>query len=285
MPSATLPFSKMHGCGNDYVIVDGFHHAVADWGALSRRVSDRRFGVGSDGLIVALPSDKADFRMRMFNVDGSESEMCGNGLRCLTRFAVERGLVAKKPGLNVETGAGVLGLEVRGSNGSVESVTIDMGKPRLERAEIPMKGPKGRAVDERIDVGGRPLAVTAVSMGNPHAVTYVDVDPMQYPVETVGPQVETHPSFPRRTNAHFVQVVSPREVRLRTWERGCGETMAFGTGACAVTVAGVLTGRTERDLLLHVRGGDLRVRWDAASDHVFLSGPAVEVYQGSLPLA
>jgi diaminopimelate epimerase len=282
--AAGLPFAKMHGCGNDYVVVDGFHHEVGDPGALARRAADRRFGVGSDGLLVALPSTKGDFRMRMFNVDGSESEMCGNGLRCLTRFVWERGLVAKKPHLAAETGAGLLGLDVTAPNGRFEAVTIDMGRPRLERADLPMTGAPGRVVDEPLAVDGRTLRVTGVSMGNPHVVTYVSgVD--DYPVETVGPRVENHAAFPRRTNTHFVQVVSPREVRMRTWERGCGETLACGTGACAVTVAGVLGGRTGRDLLLHVRGGDLRVRWDDKDDHVYLTGPAVEVFTGTLPAA
>jgi diaminopimelate epimerase len=285
--SRTLPFSKMQGCGNDYVVVDAFHHAVADPTALARRVSDRRYGVGSDGLILALPSDRADLRMRMFNVDGSESEMCGNGLRCLARFAYERGLVRREQRLTAETGAGILGLELHpGRGGAVESVTIDMGRPRLERSEVPMTGGPGRAVDEPIPLADRALTITAVSMGNPHAVTYVD-DPDAYPVERVGPEVERHARFPRRTNVHFVQVVSPSEVRMRTWERGCGETLACGTGACAVAVAGVLSGRTGRDLLLHVRGGELRVRWDedsgpGAGGHVFLTGPAVEVFQGTL---
>jgi diaminopimelate epimerase len=279
----TLPFAKMHGCGNDYVVVDAFHHEVKDPGALARRVADRRFGIGSDGLILALPSARADLRMRMFNVDGSEAEMCGNGLRCLTRFAYERGLVDRKPALTAETAAGVLGLDLTVEDGRVEAVTVDMGRPRLDRADLPMVGPPGRVVQEPLEAGGRRFAVTAVSMGNPHVVTYVD-DTESFPVEEVGPKVERHPLFPRRTNVHFVQVLSRGEARMRTWERGCGETLACGTCACAVTVAGVLAGRTDRDLLLHVRGGDLHVRWDGATDHVFLSGPAVEVFQGSLPL-
>jgi diaminopimelate epimerase len=270
----------MHGCGNDYVVVDGYHHDVRDPSALARFACDRRFGVGSDGLLLALPSDRADVRMRMFNVDGSESEMCGNGLRCLVRFAWERGLVARKDRLTAQTGAGVLDVEVERSGDRLGSVTVDMGRPRLERGEIPMAGAPGRVLDEPLEVGGRTLSVTAVSMGNPHAVTWVD-DPATYPVEVVGPALETHPAFPRRTNAHFVQVLGPAEVRMRTWERGCGETLACGTGACAVTVAAATTGRTGRDLRPQVRGGELRVRW-RADDHVLLSGPAVEVFTGTL---
>jgi diaminopimelate epimerase len=272
----------MQGCGNDYIYVDGFHHAVADPAGLSRRISDRRFGIGSDGLILALPSTKADFRMRMWNADGSEAEMCGNGLRCVAKFAYERGLVERKPKMTAETGAGVLGLDLDVRQGRVEQVTVDMGPPRLERAEIPMAGAPGRVVDEPLVAGAARLRVTGVSMGNPHAVTYVD-DVAGYPVAEVGPRVENHPSFPRRTNVEFVQVISPKEVRQRTWERGSGETHACGTGACAVAVAGVLTGRTGRDLAVHLLGGDLRIRWPEGG-HVFLTGPAVEVFRGEWPL-
>jgi diaminopimelate epimerase len=278
-----LPFTKMQGCGNDYVYVDGFHHPVADPVSLAKAISDRRFGVGSDGLILALPSTKADFRMRMWNLDGSESEMCGNGLRCVAKFAYERGLVAKKASLRVETGAGVLGVELHLKGGSVDSATLDMGPPRLERGEIPMVGKPGRVVDEPLAVNGETLRVTAVSMGNPHAVTFV-ASTERAPVATLGPLVERHAAFPRRTNAHFVEVLGPTEVRQRTWERGSGETHACGTGACAVTVAGVLTGRTGRDLTLHLLGGDLHVRWPEHG-HVFLTGPCVEVFEGRWPLA
>ena len=282
MPAPSLPFVKMQGCGNDYVYVDGFHHEVKDPSALARAVSDRRFGVGSDGLILALPSTRADFRMRMWNLDGSESEMCGNGLRCVSKFVYERGLAPQKPRLKVETGAGVLEVDLHLEAGRVDSVTVDMGEPRLERAEIPMLGKPGRVLDEALAVDGRTLAVTAVSMGNPHAVTYVP-STAEAPVSRWGPLVERHPSFPRRTNAHFVEVLSPSEVRQRTWERGCGETHACGTGACAVAVAGVLTGRTGRDLTLHLLGGDLQVRWPEGG-HVFLTGPCVEVFEGRWPL-
>jgi diaminopimelate epimerase len=276
-----IPFVKMQGCGNDFVVVDGFAATVEDLGGLARRVSDRRFGVGSDGLILALPSRRADLRMRMFNTDGSESEMCGNGLRCLVRFAWERGLVAHRERLIVETGAGDLGVEVHLDGERIDTVTVDMGAPRLVRGEIPMRGAPGRVLEEPIEVAGRRLRVTAVSMGNPHVVVFVE-DAAAFPVAEVGPAVETHPAFPRRTNAHFVEIVSPGEVRVRTWERGCGETFACGTGACAVTVAGVLAGRTRRDPLLRLKGGDLRARWDEAGGHVFLTGPAVEVFRGRL---
>jgi len=279
--SSKIPFVKMQGCGNDYVYVDGFHHDVADPVALAKAVSDRRFGIGSDGLIVILPSDKADVRMRMWNADGSESEMCGNGIRCVAKFAYERGLAPKKSRLTAETGAGVLALDLRVANGRVEAVTVDMGPPRLERAEIPMVGAKGRVVDEEIRAGDRTFRVTCLSMGNPHCVTYVD-DVAAFPVERYGPLLENHAVFPRRANVEFVEMRSRREVVQRTWERGAGETWACGTGAAAVCAAGVLTARTDRTLLVHLRGGDLELAWPEGGS-VFKTGPAVTVFEGEWP--
>jgi diaminopimelate epimerase len=277
----TLPFAKMHGCGNDYVVIDGFRHDMADPHELARRMNDRRFGVGADGLLLALPSDEADFRMRMFNVDGSEAEMCGNGLRCLVKFVWERDLVPHREQLTVDTLAGRLTVFPTVEDERVVAVTVDMGRPRLERSEIPMRGAAGRVVDEDLDVGERTFAVTAVSMGNPHVVTWVD-DVDALPLEEIGPLVEHHPAFPNRVNAEFVERLSETEVRQRTWERGCQETLACGTGACAVVVAGVLTARTRREILIHLRGGDLHIAW-GEDDHVRLTGPAVEVFQGTWP--
>lgn len=275
-----LPFTKMQGCGNDYVVVDATRHAVPDPAQLARATCDRRRGIGADGLLLALPGSLGDIRMRMFNPDGSEAEMCGNGLRCLARFAGDRGLVPDPTQMRVETGAGLLGVQIEADG--ARAVTIDMGPPRLERVEVPMEGPEGRAIDAALEVGGESVALTAVSMGNPHAVLFVpDVDAA--PLERLGPLLETHPAFPRRTNVEFVQVLGPAELRQRTWERGVGETEACGTGACAVAVAGVLTGRAQREVLIHLRGGDLHVRW-AADDHVHLTGPAVYVFEGSWPL-
>ena len=282
MTARTLPFTKMQGCGNDYVYVDGFHHRVDDPAALAKAISDRRYGVGSDGLILILPSEKADVRMRMWNADGSESEMCGNGIRCVAKYAYERGLVGRRPHLTAETGAGLLGLDLEVDGGEVRSVAVDMGMPRLERSEIPMLGPPGRVVDEEIRAGDRTFRITAVSMGNPHAVTFVD-DAAAFPVERYGPLLENHPSFPRRTNVEFVQVLSRGEVVQRTWERGAGETWACGTGASAVCVAGVLTGRTDRALLVHLRGGDLRLEWREGGS-VRKTGPATIVFEGAWPL-
>lgn len=279
---ATIPFTKMQGCGNDYVYVDGFRHAVADPVALAKAVSDRRFGVGSDGLILILPSDKADVRMRMWNADGSESEMCGNGIRCVAKYAFERGLAPRRPRLTAETGAGVLALDLDVRGGVVEAVTVDMGAPRLERADVPMLGAPGRVVDEPLAAGDRTFRVTCLSMGNPHCVIWVD-DVAAFPVERYGPLLEHHAVFPRRTNVEFVQAVGRGEVVQRTWERGAGETWACGTGASAVAVAGALTGRTDRDVLVHLRGGDLRLQW-GPDDHVRKTGPAVVVFEGQWPV-
>lgn len=279
---ARLPFTKMHGCGNDYVYVDGFKHGVPDPAALAVAIADRRRGVGSDGLILALPSATADLRMRMWNADGSESEMCGNGIRCVSKFAYDRGLVGGRTRLQVETGAGPKRVDLVLEAGEVVAATVDMGPPVLERARIPMQGAPGQVVDEPLAVDGTTLRITGVSMGNPHAVTFVDRVEAA-PVTTLGPRIEHHPAFPRRTNVEFVEVLSRSEVRQRTWERGSGETHACGTGACAVTVAGVLTGRTGRELTLHLLGGDLLVRWPEGGS-VSMTGPCVEVFEGHWPL-
>ena len=273
-----MKFVKMHGAGNDYVYVNGFETTIADPAALAREISDRHFGVGSDGLILILPSTCADVRMRMFNADGSEAEMCGNGVRCVAKFAHDHGLVAKDA-ISVETGDGIKQLQLfTNAAGKVERVRVAMGRPRLTRAEIPMTGaPQAEVVDETLSVLDRTLQMTCVSMGNPHCVIFVDrVE--EFPVAEYGPVIENHPFFPRRTNVEFVEVLSRGEVRQRTWERGAGETLACGTGAAAVTVAGVLTGRTGQVLRNHLRGGVLELEW--RGEEVFMTGPAVEVFAG-----
>jgi diaminopimelate epimerase len=274
-----MKFTKMHGCGNDYVYVNGFEESVPDPGALARAISDRHRGVGSDGLILILPSDNADVRMRMFNADGSEAEMCGNGIRCVAKYAYEHGLAARAAAMRVETGAGTKTLALTLDGDRVERVSVDMGRPLLERGEIPMHGPPGRVVDEPIAVGDTTLRITCVSMGNPHCVVFVD-DADAFPVAEVGPALENHPAFPARTNVEFVQVLGRDAVRQRTWERGAGETLACGTGACAAAVAGALNGRTEKRITDHLRGGDLEIEWH---DHVQMTGPAVEVFSGDWP--
>lgn len=274
-----MKFTKMHGAGNDYVYINGFEEQVDDPAGLAQRVSSRQFGIGSDGLILILPSAVADVRMRMFNLDGSESEMCGNGIRCVAKYAYDHGLVDSLE-ISVETAAGILSLTLfTGSSGLVERVRVNMGKPKLTRGEIPMAGPVTEtAVAVPIELAGTSYELTAVSMGNPHAVVFVD-DVETFPVAEIGVLIENHEWFPERVNVEFVQVVSSGEVIQRTWERGSGETLACGTGASAVTVAGVLTGRTGRKIVNHLRGGDLELEWieDGA---VMMTGPAVEVFSG-----
>jgi diaminopimelate epimerase len=275
-----MRFTKMHGLGNDYVYVNGFTERLpADLPATAVKVADRHFGVGGDGLILILPSEKADARMRMFNADGSESEMCGNGLRCVAKYVYDHS-IARKPRLAIETGRGVLTVDVEVKADKVSRVRVDMGEPILRAADIPTTLPGDPPVNAHLDVRelGR-FEVTAVSMGNPHAVIFVK-DVAQVPLELVGPVLERAAAFPKRVNVHFVQVHSPAEATMRTWERGSGITMACGTGACAVAVAGVLTGRTERKLLAHLPGGDLELEWSAADNHVFKTGPATEVFSG-----
>ncbi len=282
-----MRFTKLQGCGNDYIYLDCVRGPTpADPPELSRRISDRHFGVGGDGLILIGPSEQADVRMRMFNADGSEAEMCGNGVRCVAKYAYDHGLTRRNP-LTVETGRGVLTLHLELRGGKVEQVTVDMGEPILEAERIPTTLPGPRVVEQplpaELDLMLRPApAVTCVSMGNPHAVLYVP-KVAAVPLERVGPRLETAPLFPRRINVHFVEVQSQEEATMRTWERGSGVTLACGTGACAVAVAGVLAGRTGRKLLAHLPGGDLRLEWSAADNHVYMTGPAVEVFSGEWP--
>jgi diaminopimelate epimerase len=279
-----MKFTKMHGIGNDYIYVNGFAEGVADPARLAVKISDRHFGVGSDGLILILPSKKADVRMRMFNADGSEAEMCGNGVRCLAKYAFDHGLTRNNP-MKVETGRGVLTLAMQIERGKVRDVTVNMGEPILSVPEIPVDAGKliagSREHEFRFSIaqGNELLDAVFVSMGNPHAVMFVkDVQAVDLP--RVGPTIEHHPAFPRRMNAHWVQVHSRSEVTMRTWERGSGVTLACGTGACAVCVAGVLTQRLDRKILAHLPGGDLCLQWHADDNCVYMTGPAAEVFSG-----
>ncbi|MCS7166874.1 MAG: diaminopimelate epimerase [Gemmatales bacterium] len=277
-----MRFVKMHGCGNDYIFIDCFRQPIPrDPGALSRQMSDRHFGVGSDGLILICPSERADARMRMFNADGSEAEMCGNGIRCLAKYLYDHGLVSKRH-LQIETGRGILELELHLHQGRVEQVTVDMGEPIFQPEEIPTTLPGCPPKDVPLSVQDRTFLVTSISMGNPHCIIYMG-QLSDRVVLDYGPLIEKHAAFPRRVNVEFVQILSPEEVRIRVWERGSGETLACGTGACAVCVAGALTGRTKRRLLAHLLGGDLELYWSETSNHVYLTGPAVEVFQGDWP--
>ena len=276
-----MKFTKMHGAGNDYVYVDCFTEKIPhDIARLSIAVSDRHTGVGADGLILICPSEIADARMRMFNADGSESEMCGNGVRCVAKYVYDHG-IARQNQLKIETGRGVLTLDLEITRGLVDRVRVNMGTPILEGSKIPTTLPGDPPVRRKLSAGGREFEVTCVSMGNPHCVTFVDQLNDDW-VLRVGPEVERHPVFPRRVNAEFIQVISPTEFRMRVWERGSGETQACGTGACASAVAGVLTGLTERRVMAHLPGGDLELDWSDTGD-VYLTGPAVEVFSGDWP--
>lgn len=278
-----MKFTKMQGAGNDYVYVNCFEERVADPRQLAIRVSNRNFGIGSDGLILIMPSDVADVRMRMFNSDGSESEMCGNGIRCVAKYAYDHGIVSKGE-IAAETGAGILTLRLTpGNDGKIEKVRVNMGPPRLNRDEIPMSGVTGeRVISEPLTVLDRTFLITCASMGNPHCVIFVD-NVADFPVSTYGPLIENHELFPNRTNVEFVQIISRKEVRQRTWERGAGETLACGTGSSAVTAACVLNGLTENKILNHLSGGDLEMEW-AEDGNIYMTGPAVEVFTGEIPL-
>ena len=292
-----MRFTKMQGAGNDYVYVNCVDQPPpADPAAMAREVSDRHFGIGSDGLILIDPSKMADVRMQMFNADGSESQMCGNGIRCVAKYAYDHGLV-RKPRMTVETLAGVLSIDVEVAEGKVIQATVAMGAPILEPAKIPVTLPElsGSVVNVPLrdhvptascaswaDACQLDMRMTCVSMGNPHVVIYCGkVDAV--PLETIGPMLENLAIFPQRINVHFVQVQAPGEVIMRTWERGSGITLACGTGACAVCVAGVLAGHTERKLLAHLPGGDLTLHWDEAVNQVLMTGPAAEVFSGEWP--
>ncbi|MFQ5495631.1 MAG: diaminopimelate epimerase [Phycisphaerae bacterium] len=273
-----MRFTKMHGLGNDYVIVDAAAERIEDPASLAHRLSDRHTGIGADGLILIHPSDHADVRMAMYNADGSRSEMCGNGLRCVVRYAVEHGQTSA-PIVRVETDAGILNAECRHDGRLGDCVRVDMGPPRLDPAAIPVDLAVDRVVDHPMTIGGRDYLVTCLSMGNPHAVVFLeDLDALA--LESVGPRFEHDPRFPRRINAHFVRVDSPNHMTMRSWERGSGPTRACGTGACAVCVAAVLTGRGQRNLTVTCPGGDLELEWSKNDDHVHMTGPAVEVFQG-----
>jgi diaminopimelate epimerase len=297
-----MRFVKMHGIGNDYVYVNAYDDPVEDPAEIARLVSPRNFGIGSDGLIlVCPPSDPAaDVRMRMFNADGSESEMCGNGVRCVAKFAIDRGIARGNP-VRVETGRGVLAIAwTRGDDGRVSEATVDMGAPMLDAARIPATIP---GVQPSARIVGHPIAIetlacgdgawiaaaeceasiTCVSMGNPHLVIYCR-DVSLVPLERIGPVLERHPWFPKRINVHVVEVDEEDEVTMRTWERGSGITLACGTGASAVCVAGVLTGRSAKRILAHLPGGDLRLAWEGEGSSVFMTGPATEVFAGEITL-
>lgn len=277
-----MKFTKMHGCGNDYVYVNLFEEQIENPAKVSIAVSDRHFGIGSDGLITIGASEIADFRMRIYNADGSEAEMCGNGIRCVAKYVYDHKLTDKTE-ITVETGAGVKTLQLTVEDDKVTLVRVDMGVPILTPDEIPVVADGDRVVDEPIVVDDKEWRMTCVSMGNPHAVVFVD-DVAHFELEKYGPLFENHVRFPKRTNTEFVQIISRNEAIMRVWERGSAETWACGTGTCATVMACILNGLTDNDVLVHLRGGDLRIVYDEKSNHVFMTGPATEVFEGEIQL-
>lgn len=280
----SLRFTKMHGLGNDYVYISVFEQTVDDPSSLARKMSDRHRGIGSDGLILIAPATVhgADVRMLMFNPDGSRGQMCGNGLRCVVKYAYEHGLARVNP-LRVQTDRGVLVSDlICDSAGRVQEIRVDMGAPILRPAEIPVAAEGERVVGRRLDIDGLEAPLTCVSMGNPHAVFFVP-DVARVPLAHWGPLVERHALFPERTNVHFAQVLAPHRIRMISWERGTGPTQACGTGACAVCVAGVLNGLSAHAIIVALPGGELRVEWDRERNVVVMSGPAQEVFSGEWP--
>jgi diaminopimelate epimerase len=270
---SALHFTKMHGCGNDFVFIDCRNGETRDLAKLAKRLCDRRFGVGADQLLTIHPSKTADFKMEIYNADGGQVEMCGNGIRCFAKYVHDRGLT-KKTELAVETLAGIIRPRLVG-----DLVEVDMGAPILEGRKIPVNA-DGRIVDHPLEVDGTTYRVTCVSMGNPHCVLYLD-DPDVLDLEKLGPRFEHHRFFPHRVNTEFVKVLGPEEIRMRVWERGAGETWACGTGACAAAVAGALTKRHSRKVAVHLRGGDLLIEW-RDDNRVYMTGGAEEVFEGTV---
>lgn len=275
-----MRFTKMQGLGNDYVYVNCFRENVENPSEMAIKVSDRHFGIGSDGLILIKPSEVADFRMDMYNADGSQAEMCGNGIRCVAKYVYDYGLTDQTE-LSVETLAGIKYLKLQIADGKVSRITVNMGQPELVPDKIPVQADGDRVVDEPIVVNGVTYKMTCVSMGNPHCIVFVD-DTADFPLEEIGPMFENHERFPKRVNTEFIQILNRNEVNMRVWERGSGETLACGTGACASAVACVLNGLTEDEITLHLLGGDLSVRWNQEENLVYMTGPAKVVFDGEI---
>ena len=277
-----IKFTKMQGTGNDYLIIDSRKRSVPNLKKLAVSISNRHYGVGSDGILILLNSKTADYRMRIFNPDGSEAEMCGNGIRSFAKYLYDNRIINKKQ-VDIETAAGIKKLVLNVTNKKVRSVVVNMGAPILQRERIPMIGKPGMVINEALRLDdGTTFDITSLSMGNPHLVVFVeDID--RFPVEKYGPLLENHPLFPNRTNVEFVMVISRKEVSQRTWERGTGETLSCGTGASAVTAACILNKITDRKILIHLRGGDLKTEWREDDNNIYLTGPAVEVFRGEWP--
>lgn len=272
-----IEFVKMHGLGNDFILVDCLHQEIDEPKEFAIKYCNRRFGIGADQLLLLYPSEIADFKMRIFNADGSEVEMCGNGIRCFAKYVWDRGLSDKEV-LLVETLAGIIKPKRVG-----ELIQVDMGKPEFAPSKIPVDADGERAFDIRLEVLGWHVRLNCVSMGNPHAVIFLEEDPKNFAVSKYGPLIENHPTFPNRTNVEFAYVINPSEISMRVWERGAGETLACGTGACATAVAAMTKGLTDRKVTVHLLGGDLQIEW-AEDGHVYMTGPAEEVFEGKLKI-
>jgi len=277
-----LEFTKMQGIGNDYIYVNIMTQNPGDPAELAKRISDRHFGIGSDGLVLIGASDTADFKMDMYNSDGSQGRMCGNAIRCVAKYVYDRGLTKKKT-LKIETLSGIKTLDLQVADGQVAQVTVNMGRPIFDPAQIPVRWHDQKMIDEPIAIANHLYSLTCLSMGNPHAVTFVDqVDTLDLP--RLGPSFEHHSLFPDRINTEFVQVIDRHNLRMRVWERGSGETLACGTGACATLAAAVVTDRSERRATIHLNGGNLQIEWDKASDDIYMTGPAAFVFDGWIDL-
>lgn len=277
-----MKFTKMHGIGNDYVYVNCFEESVKNPAEVSKFVSDRHFGIGSDGLILISPSATADFRMNIYNADGSQAEMCGNGIRCVAKYVYDYGLTDKTE-ISVETLAGIKYLRLQVENGKVASVEVNMGAPILEPKEIPVAVEESPVVNVPVEVKGKIYHMTCVSMGNPHAIIFMN-NVKDLDIAAIGPYFENHTVFPKRTNTEFVEVLDRNTVNMRVWERGSDETLACGTGACATTVACILNDKTENEVTVHLLGGDLKIRWDREANQVYMTGPATVVFDGEITL-
>ena len=277
-----MKFTKMHGIGNDYVYVNCFEESVKNPAEVSKFVSDRHFGIGSDGLILISPSAIADFRMNIYNADGSQAEMCGNGIRCVAKYVYDYGLTDKTE-ISVETLAGIKYLRLQVENGKVASVEVNMGAPILEPKEIPVAVEESPVVNVPVEVKGKIYHMTCVSMGNPHAIIFMN-NVKDLDIAAIGPYFENHTVFPKRTNTEFVEVLDRNTVNMRVWERGSDDTLACGTGACATTVACILNDKTENEVTVHLLGGDLKIRWDREANQVYMTGPATVVFDGEITL-
>ena len=277
-----MKFTKMHGIGNDYVYVNCFKETVENPSEVAIKVSNRHFGIGSDGLILIKPSEVADGKMEMYNADGSQGAMCGNGIRCVAKYMYDYG-ITDKTSISVETKSGIKYLDLTLKNGKVDTVKVNMGAPILKASEIPVVSKKEQVINEPVTVDGKEWKITCVSMGNPHAITYVD-DVKHLEIEKIGPKFENHAIFPDRVNTEFVHVIDRNTVEMRVWERGSGETYACGTGACAVAVSSILNGLTEEEVTVKLLGGDLKIFWDRKENRVYMTGSATTVFDGEIDL-